>query len=205
MRITFIGDVHGHFKPLQKIIDGRPGAIVQVGDMGLGFPGYQILFLESRVRFIRGNHDNPEACRKHPNYLGDYGYDPTLNLFFVSGAWSIDQNLRLQGRDWWPDEELSMAQCSEVLTLWDKIKPDYVVTHEGPQEATYRILTKLLLPGSGQSIRLTRTGQLLDQMLAYHRPKLWLFGHWHVAFDEEINGTRFVCLPELAPLTLELP
>ena len=202
MKITFVGDVHAKFREFRKLTDPIVGPVVQVGDMGLGFPGLQLSKFASNIRFIRGNHDNPETCRSYPNYLGDFGYDATLNIFFVSGAWSIDRNIRVQGRDWWPDEELSMAQCSEVLTLWDKVKPDYVVTHDGPQEVTYRILTKLLMPGSGQTVHPTRTGQLLDQMLAYHRPKVWVFGHWHVSFDEEIKGTRFVCLPELGTLTL---
>ena len=39
---------------------------IQLGDMGLGFPGYEIDLPRSKKhRFIYGNHDNPEVCRNH--------------------------------------------------------------------------------------------------------------------------------------------
>jgi hypothetical protein len=40
-------------------------------------------------------------------------------------------------------------------------------------------------------------------MFIGHKPKLWIFGHWHVPFDEVIAGTRFICLPELAYIDID--
>jgi predicted phosphodiesterase len=203
--ITFVGDVHGHVQSLNQIIQRheKHNPVIQVGDIGIGFNGKDnttAFASHSNFFFIRGNHDNPEQCRKNPRYLGDFGYNSNFNLFYISGAWSIDQNMRLEGRDWWPEEELSMAQCGEVVDLWLKIKPDYVVTHEGPYAATHSILGLC----GGRKIN-TRTGQLLDQLWEYHKPQLWIFGHWHVSKTQIIKGTEFITLAELEEKTLQIP
>jgi hypothetical protein len=41
-------------------------------------------------------------------------------------------------------------------------------------------------------------------MLAIHKPRLWIFGHWHVRFDHIHEGTQFVCLPELATMDVDV-
>jgi len=90
--------------------------------------------------------------------------------------------------------------------LWNQIKPDYVITHDGPQWATRNVMARdLKHPDRQFNIIPTRTGQLLDQMFEYHKPKIWIFGHYHVGMDKEINGTRFICLPELGEITLDIP
>jgi len=42
----------------------------------------------------------------------------------------------------------------------------------------------------------------LQIMFDMHRPKLWIFGHYHQDFDDVIKGTRFVCLNELKTITI---
>lgn len=198
MKLTIIGDAHGKFKGLNSLLKDRTNPTIQIGDMGLGFDKNDPKEFASHLYFIRGNHDDPEVCCQFPNYLGDFGYNKFLNIFFVSGAWSIDQSFRIPFVSWWPDEELSLPQCSDVLALWDKVKPDYVITHDGPGVATQRILHKL----GGVPIP-TRMGQLFDQMWSYHKPKMWIFGHYHYRFQEKINGTDFYCVPELGVLNIE--
>lgn len=41
-------------------------------------------------------------------------------------------------------------------------------------------------------------------MFTAHKPKLWLFGHWHMPFDEVVSGTRFICLAELATIDVDI-
>lgn len=92
-----IGDVHGKFDRYGEILTGLPCSI-QLGDMGIGF-GLDDLFPKAdptKHRFLRGNHDNPELCRRHPNYLGDFGFE--FGIFFISGAFSVDRHLRTMGR-----------------------------------------------------------------------------------------------------------
>jgi len=52
----------------------------------IGRPGVVLPELPPEHKFIRGNHDDPKFCREHPNYLGNFGYLPDDELFFVSGA-----------------------------------------------------------------------------------------------------------------------
>jgi len=165
------------------------GQFVQVGDLGIGFPKSQSNSFRKKFHFIRGNHDNPDICRKHPNYLGEFG-NTTIDgrdIFFISGAFSIDREYRTEGVDWWSEEELSMLQCREVMEMYLETKPEIVVSHDGPQQATHNLLI-------GQPLS-TRTGQLLSSMFTFHKPKYWIFGHWHKNWRAEIEGTNFICLP----------
>ncbi len=124
---TFVGDIHGRLQDLPK--PGHP--VVQVGDMGIGFirADEDARFIRSRddLWFIRGNHDNPFLCQNHPRHLGDWGRHEFM--FWVSGAWSIDQNFRVEGVSWWREEELSTAQGRDAYVT---AKPRLMVTHDAP-------------------------------------------------------------------------
>lgn len=41
------------------------------------------------------------------------------------------------------------------------------------------------------------TVQAFDNMFEMHKPKLWIFGHWHHTLYKKISDTMFVCLGEL--------
>jgi len=196
--LLVIGDIHGNVASYLKLLNrykGEPS--VQLGDFGIGFLGDGPLPpLPDNAWFLRGNHDNPEAARSHPNYLGDFGLKKIggVSVFFVSGAWSSDQWWRTEGVNWWRDEELSLVELQTAIDLYAQIKPDIVLSHDGPDAAIEALhsggfVHKDLIP--------TRTGQALNAMLETHRPKKWIFGHWHTRFRKQIGGTEFRCLPEL--------
>lgn len=101
--MRFIGDVHGKFDGYLRALP-EEGYSMQVGDLGLGFPrGPQGLpqSVCGRHLFIRGNHDNPDCCRRSPNYAGDWGTLFNDDLFFVSGARSVDADGRIIFLDFW--------------------------------------------------------------------------------------------------------
>jgi hypothetical protein len=199
MKRLFIGDTHGAWGILNEFLKRyKDHRIIQVGDLGLGFPPTINLatgklfsrdpeFLPKNFRFLRGNHDNPEACRKYPNYLGDYGVDSETKAFYISGAFSIDKHLRIEGQDWWPDEELSYQELQNVIDLYEKVKPDVVISHTCPSHIIMQFMKPPMIPGH-------RTEKALGQMWEIHKPKLWIFGHWHRHWDKTILGTRFLCL-----------
>ena len=119
--MLLIGDVHGDIVKYQRLIK-RGRSSIQVGDLGLGFPGRDSVRMTNMFRLMdsrpenhlyhkvmRGNHDNPDTFKGHEwtdghgkthkipplnSYLGDFGYLPDLDLFFVGGAFSIDQAWR---------------------------------------------------------------------------------------------------------------
>ena len=66
-----IGDVHGNIAEYLAICSECDRS-VQLGDMGLGFKGVYLPSDEvMNHKFIRGNHDDPAACREHPYFIKD--------------------------------------------------------------------------------------------------------------------------------------
>ncbi|MEZ6120521.1 MAG: hypothetical protein R3C28_28645 [Pirellulaceae bacterium] len=40
----------------------------------------------------------------------------------------------------------------------------------------------------------------LQQMLDLHRPRIWLFGHYHKPWTYSFENTFFCCVPELTAI-----
>ncbi len=185
---VFIGDVHGKCDRYHQIIREHSDTI-QVGDMGIGFVDCFPLkeMINGNHRFIRGNHDNPFECINNSQWIKDGCVEN--DMMFMGGAYSIDKAYRTPGRDWWPEEELSYPELTQMIDIYIVTKPRIMVTHDAPL-----FLTAELYPTSNI---LTRTGQALQYMFEIHRPESWVFGHHHISLDVTILGTRFVCLAEL--------
>lgn len=193
--MIFIGDTHGAWNGLSTICQKYPNdLVVSVGDVGVGFPNHPMPELPKNFRFIRGNHDNPEVCLQTPGYLGHFG--AKSNLFWYGGAWSIDAKYRTPGVSWWSGEENSYTDYLNAKELYRSVKPRYVLTHDAPTRVAYEVWRSHPGAQSWGPMRTTNTGTALQEIFdsTSHRPELWIFGHWHHSFDEEINGTRFVCL-----------
>lgn len=202
-----LGDTHGDFAQILKISRRYPDTPIRhLGDVGLGFP-YQKKVkgiwisdpkrkdpesFPDNVLFCRGNHDSPSVCRSHPNYLGDYGIDPLTGIFFVSGGESTDRDSRIEGRDWWRDEELHYTELHRAVGLYEEKRPRIVISHECPSS---------IIPLIRSHHRMTsRTSQCLQAMLDIHRPDLWVFGHHHVTWQKKRNGSLFACAAINQPL-----
>lgn len=189
--VRFIGDVHAKWEAYLPLTQGVDS--IQVGDFGAGFR--DIPALDSRARFIRGNHDNPEVCRSHPNWIADGTLEN--NILYIGGAYSIDRAWRTAGVDWWPDEEIAYQDWDRIISIAEKFKPRVIVTHDCPN-ALIPILFPFALP------IVSRTQQALDIIFGLHQPEYWLFGHWHQNKDKKVNGTRFICLNECKYMDIEL-
>ncbi|SRR5258708_7625896 len=203
MRIQIIGDVHGKTHVYQKMLrqkfEGQ--RTIQIGDMGIGFagtPGLHKDIMGENHKWFRGNHDDPAKCRASAGYLGDYGFLPEDNLFYIAGAYSIDYMWRTPGHSWWADEELSSSELSKALDLYIQSKPRFVISHEAPQHAATWLLT-MAAPGfRPEKLVQTRTGNVMQRMLDYHRPEKWIFGHYHINKTFEFQGVEFTCVNELS-------
>lgn len=211
MKIHFIGDIHGDWGTLNLILSRyRDNRIIQVGDMGLGFnlPIWNRKLgkfeieedppFDSRLRFIRGNHDCPSVCCEYPNYMGGYGVDPETGIFFLGGGFSIDWHRRAAGIDWWEDEELSYGELYKAMDLYEKVKPTVVVSHEAPASINPTVGTTEFVHSP------SRTSNLLQSMLEIHKPDLWVFGHHHKVWRKKINGTLFCCAAINQVVTFEI-
>lgn len=204
MKMTFIGDVHGKMTQYERLLMRFIEPTIQVGDMGVGFrkDGNWVTTanLSDNDKWIHGNHDNPEMCVKEKGYLGRYGVT-IEGVFFMSGAFSVDAFYRRSGIDWWYNEQLNIQELSEALELYKTTKPDIVVTHDCPRSLYPLMLGKIGKP-QGPLFE-SSTSHALEAMFSFHQPKVWIFGHWHHSVDEMIGDTRFICLNELEPVTLE--
>ena len=186
-----IGDVHGDWGGYLDIIEEFDES-VQLGDLGIGFPEYEKHWQENHM-FIRGNHDSPELCRSHNNYLGEFG--EYQGLFFISGAFSIDYEWRKKYNQmsdqkvWWEDEELSNKDMESALEMYCDTKPNIVISHDAPAIARQKIVGK-----SNKQYRNRTSDSLMMEMLKCHYPELWVFGHYHCSARFTIKRTRFVCL-----------
>lgn len=198
-KIHLIGDIHGSYRHYHRQLDHYGKNTVQVGDLGIGFrrpdgsycpnPHYNKM-VEGNHRFIRGNHDNPEICKRHTQYIPDGTFED--NIMYCGGAVSIDKEYRTEGYDWWSDEELKWDEFGSIFEEYKEKKPDVVVSHTAPSS-----LGDALAWASNRGYKLgipSDTEAAFEHMLSIHKPKLWVFGHWHVNFDYEYNDTRFICL-----------
>lgn len=190
MKQVFLGDVHAKIDEIPCISN-----LIQVGDMGVGFREINKEMLPPNFRFIRGNHDSPDLCKLHPCYLGDYGYLPE-GIFFFSGALSIDKHLRKENVDWWRDEELGYREQQEAAEIYEKEKPMVVVTHTAPYEISRFIL-------GGEKVQ-GNTEKYLQFLFDLHKPRFWIFGHFHESRVIQVKDTTFVCLEELGLFTVEV-
>lgn len=194
----FIGDVHGEFDKYKKIIEKIPNSI-QVGDLGLGFfqksdKQYKDLIKANpEHKFIRGNHDNPNVCQEMQTYLGNFGYLNKKDIFFFSGAYSIDKNCRVEGLSWWKNEELNLDQFKKALELYVENKPEIVVSHDCPQS----IFLHLFYENDS-----SQTRRFLDLLFFEHKPKIWIFGHHHISKKILSNKTEFICLKSLETIKI---
>lgn len=207
--IRFIGDVHGNWKQYKKIINECDTSI-QVGDFGVGFvskiteaihsnPPYDHM-KKGDHRFIRGNHDNPSVCKKHPFWIPD-GTMIHDKIFCIGGAKSIDAHMRTEGYNWWVNEELSYKEFLILCDVYEKLKPSVIVAHEMPESLTYIVCSKCnMTKYDDPSI----TRQFLDNILEIHKPDLFIHGHWHVNHHTIYQGVEYIGLGELEHVDLEL-
>ena len=196
--VRFIGDVHGKFDRYHNIIKDAPCSI-QVGDMGVGFPGLGSPKTAGTDHyFIRGNHDNPATCKVMRQWILDGSI--MRGVYCLGGASSIDRAYRTEGVTWWPDEELSYNELQIRINDYAILKPDVVCTHECPESIANEIITRFCMPKIDCG---SRTRPALERMFSAHKPRLWIFGHWHVSARFERDGTIFQCLNELEYVDVE--
>ncbi len=196
MKYVFVGDIHGNTRLITKLgYRYRDAQVIQIGDFGVGFNPRDPSppQLPENCRFIRGNHDSPNSCKMSPHWISDGHTETTesgTKIMYIGGAFSIDKEWRTPGLDWWEDEECSMEQLYSFYDKYMEFKPDVMVTHDGPQSVLY----EMFITGTHKPLLKTRTSQALDAMFADHKPKEWIFGHWHMNRTETILGCNFRCI-----------
>ena len=203
--LRIIGDVHGEYKSYVEIAQESQYSI-QLGDMGFDYSYLEHLNSDYH-KVIAGNHDNytensrGDFVKQTSHFLGDFG-EYTIpdfgKIFFVRGGNSIDKHFRTEGLDWWRREELNMDELFNAQELYNKRKPNFVITHECPAFLLDEVATM-----DSKVIKPSKTALFFDTLFDNHRPDWWIFGHHHRKYQKTHNGCRFFCLPELGYLDFD--
>lgn len=195
--LTVVGDVHGRIKDF-NILAKKKGHLVQIGDMGFNYSDLQ---LGENQYFFPGNHDNFGAS--HPRCLGNFKklhgtlFLENKNIFWVGGAFSIDKNFRIMGRDYFPQEDMPWEEADEALSLYKDLKPEIVLSHDVGTDIARHFFTYPRWFRAMQNC-------LMDEMFKHHQPKIWVFGHHHKSVRCSLHDTLFVCLNELEAFDINL-
>jgi hypothetical protein len=161
--------------------------------------------------FCPGNHEDWVDLEAKATSLNPYPVEVMKNVFymprcstlllpdgrrvlFMGGAHSIDKAQRRLGYDWYPQETITHG---DIHNLPD-VKVDIVVSHTSPS------WFKTELFGHSNDWRQTDSYWLekfrdpsclaLDVVWEQYRPKLWFFGHYHVAKYGNYRDTQWFAL-----------
>jgi len=188
MKIVVIGDIHGNYDYLKRILKDTSGDIyLQVGDFAGDKEDY--LDLEKTVYFIKGNHECFDIIDKYE--------EPTeikKNLIYIPTGKVVEVNgIRIGafGGNFSPisfgkrKKELSGKRRSHI-TIDDfkkatKMKDiDILLTHEAP--------LPFIIDGKDVGIL------LITILLHTLKPKLHFFGHHHIDREIDIYKTKSFCV-----------
>lgn len=107
-------------------------------------------------------------------------------VLFFGGAWSVDENQRTLGIDWFPEEVPNYSDIDHALGYSKKI--DIVISHTCPREWQPR--------GTVLTVDKDKdpTCKMLSAILDKYKPELWYHGHWHIFREGYRNTTRWTSL-----------
>lgn len=217
-RILLAGDVHGVLHSYafdmvaEKLADwiGKtpdPINVILMGDVGLGFPndpdGRESLDTLSRFGedfgvewwLIRGNHDNPSVWQNGDDHvhvhLLDQGYC-VLNdklAYILPGGLSVDKAMRVEGRDWWPGEEVVLEYLQNLDgvanedSIWkqgiisDVVEVDIILSHTGPKPPSLPPLWQTCWKNVADEA--AREQEVLSVAGRTLWPSKWYYAHFH--------------------------
>ena len=193
--IIIIGDVHRDFGILNAFINKhRPKMIISCGDFGY-WPRIKekskgnrppkpltVKTGDTKVYFCDGNHEDHWSLNQlennevYPNvFYMKRGSVLTLhdgrNCLFMGGAQSIDRDMRLEGFDWFPEEEISWKDMENLPDPNTKI--DIVISHTCPSDIISQI-------GGYNTTVEDWSRKALSHIRQLYLPDLWYFGHFHM-------------------------
>lgn len=206
MKVRVIGDVHGKLNKFFVMCNEAESDIIQLGDLGFGSHYKELIeFANSfpyNIIIVGGNHDDYITILNHhdlPSNLTlvkDYGCLYNNRIGYVRGAYSIDKHERIEGVDWFAEEELSINKLTNASYYFEAIQPKIMITHTIPSS-----IVKLFIPNNRIK---TRSQQGLQGVYDCFKPSLWLFGHFHHPHVIQDGETTFMCLSELQYIDLKL-
>lgn len=221
MKIAVVGDIHAEWEEAEKVLerlfqDERASdldLLIQVGDMGFGFPNVVPWRYEPPCPaiWIDGNHENFDLLKRRDKH--HFGYDIYHHLWprewqeflakweyaprgtirdgilYIGGASSIDKAYRTRGLDWWPEENISYSETESILSAIEAYTGEIhtVISHDCP--SSFDMQPVLKWPEKKDANR-----EFLEHVRKVVRPKRWFFGHYHAAHEGSFEGCYYRCI-----------
>jgi hypothetical protein len=210
--LAVVGDVHGDIQWLRDVVLScareNVRTILQVGDLGLDWPGRNRARMETRLERLLaeegmtmvtcgGNHDNwdtlssltvqPDGLatwRPHIRFLprGGRATIEGLTVGGLGGAFSVDgPPLRTEGKDWWANEELTLEEAKSLIAGGPVA---ILLTHDVP--AGVPMKSEMDLPMDVLA-RANRTRDLIQMAVDELKPPNLFAGHWHARVTHELQ------------------
>lgn len=210
MLVVFAGDSHGNMPYMMRVLEiaknAEAGLVIQVGDFGF-WPnstyakkvGKKFEAAGLPLWVVDGNHDDPVERVKftaEPTFKPGLTAMPrgavtqigTKRVGFMGSAVSVDQEVRMPGRSWWPEEIMCDA---EMHTAIRNGPVDVWVTHDAveipPVMKPYSFGPKIDAAISEQRFRMRKCFDAL-------KPKLHIHGHWHCRYSAETKYGQVIGL-----------
>lgn len=157
------------------------------------------------IYFIRGNHDNPNILNRLPvdergfaslhlsNAVPRVFYIPDgtfmtwrgKTILGIGGAVSIDQKLRHEGFDWWPNEVIPGNILDIVMPHIPESGVDLIISHDAPDLASVPLDPAFAALFSRAVVEECESHRVLLQLVVNAvRPRNLIHGHYHVFYDE---------------------
>lgn len=196
-----------------------PDAVVVAGDFGFWHEadliegGSESEFLHAslkhpgcKVYFCDGNHENhallqalvaKKGWEKPISVSPGLAYCPrgsaltvrSRRILFMGGAYSIDRAYRVQGKSWFPEEEITEEDILRALSRKNLAEFDTVVSHTCPAACLPAVCREAGIDPAW--VKNDRSERLLQRLFeAMLGVRDWYFGHWHCALDFEVKGRK---------------
>ncbi len=201
--ILFISDVHTHYKVInEQIVHAQSNGhnlsrVVVLGDFGFfGSPLHDFfrrkgnLFFRP-VSFIDGNHEDHGSLQDLAHQYSDVvEYLPrssilqcgSLSGLCLGGVQYMDAGSTPMGC------EVTPANIEACLAR-DAGSVDFILSHDCPAD--------IGMPSTpGMEFYGTPGVPAFSELSDFFKPRLWIFGHHHQWFDEQLKETRYIGLPE---------
>ena len=201
-KILIVGDIHAQVPDLNQLINRKkPELVICCGDFGY-WPHFGCDLTDiklqgtEKILWCDGNHEDFWSLDKRESdeivpgvvYMprgSTYTLPDGRTIMFMGGALSIDQDMRIFGKDWFPEETITQK---DMRNLPDK-KIDIFITHTCPTSLVDRLKLFYIDKNTEPS------NAALDKLWEIYKPEQWYFGHWHQYQEGLYNDiTKWYCL-----------
>lgn len=221
--IAVAGDWHGSrdtaVAAIRRAADAGARTLWQLGDFGVwgGTPGRAFLAAVVRacdeydidIAVVPGNHEDDDLRLRY-EAEGVPGTDRVRliprggrfdsaagRVVALGGAPSMDRDWRTEGRNWWPGEEITVADADRTAAGG---AAEIMLAHDSPGDPWWTPKVAHICRANPFGFPAdviadaARGRELLTRVVEKVRPRLYLHGHYHVYDTAETPTGRIVSL-----------